>query len=384
MKFGWDCVPISSIAERIDRPEPPIAGQSYRQIGVRLWGEGAYERETIDGGDTKYKFLNKVESGDIIVNKIWARNGSVSLVTPELAGCYCSGEFPLFLPNKEKINPKWFFWITKTRWFWNLCDEKSRGTSGKNRIKPEKFLDINIPLPPLSVQDEIVSKIENLSLKSELISDLRESLLIDAQAMLSSAFHKLIEGAVYKPMSEVAPIVRRQIEITVDGEYPELGARSFGKGIFHKPTLIGAELDWQKLYTVHSGDLVLSNIKAWEGAIAAAGDNDHGRVGSHRYITCVPVEGVSTANYLAFYLLTQEGIEQVQAASPGSADRNRTLAMKRLEKIEVPVPDYDKQLWFNQLQSYVENIKQAQSENATELEALMPSILDKAFKGELI
>ena len=34
--------------------------------------------------------------------------------------------------------------------------------------------------------------------------------------------------------------------------------------------------------------------------------------------------------------------------------------------------------------SYVEKIKQAQSENATELEALMPSILDKAFKGELV
>ncbi|NMS37508.1 restriction endonuclease subunit S, partial [Vibrio parahaemolyticus] len=56
----------------------------------------------------------------------------------------------------------------------------------------------------------------------------------------------------------------------------------------------------------------------------------------------------------------------------------------RLEKIKVPVPDYDKQLWFNQLQSYVEKIKQAQSENEIELEALMPSILDKAFKGELV
>ena len=58
--------------------------------------------------------------------------------------------------------------------------------------------------------------------------------------------------------------------------------------------------------------------------------------------------------------------------------------MARLNKFTVPVPDYDKQLWFNQLQSYVEKIKQAQSENATELEALIPSILDKAFKGELV
>lgn len=134
------------------------------------------------------------------------------------------------------------FWITKTRWFWNLCDEKSRGTSGKNRIKPEKFLDINIPLPPLSVQDEIVSKIENLSLKSGLINELRESLLIDAQAMLSSAFHKLIEDAVYKPMSKVAPLERRKVEIDVNAEYPELGVRCFGNGTFHKPILDGMDV----------------------------------------------------------------------------------------------------------------------------------------------
>ncbi|GAB1083688.1 MAG: restriction endonuclease subunit S [Shewanella algae] len=284
--------------------------------------------------------------------------------------------------NSEICDPKYLYYYLQSSKDYVLVP-LMKGTSNVS-LKVKDIAEVEVFLPPLEKQKEIVNHIDFVISKIEEVKNLRAAMLDDAQAMLSSAFHKIIEGAVYKPMSEVAPIVRRQIEITVDGEYPELGARSFGKGIFHKPTLIGAELDWQKLYTVHSGDLVLSNIKAWEGAIAAAGDNDHGRVGSHRYITCVPVEGVTTANFLAFYLLTQEGIEQVQAASPGSADRNRTLAMKRLEKIKVPVPDYDKQLWFNQLQSYVEKIKQAQSENATELEALMPSILDKAFKGELV
>ncbi|MEI8594460.1 restriction endonuclease subunit S [Photobacterium sp. Hal280] len=284
--------------------------------------------------------------------------------------------------NSEICDPKYLYYYLQSSKDYVLVP-LMKGTSNVS-LKVKDIAEVEVFLPPLEKQKEIVNHIDFVISKIEEVKNLRAAMLDDAQAMLSSAFHKIIEGAVYKPMSEVAPIVRRQIEITVDGEYPELGARSFGKGIFHKPTLIGAELDWQKLYTVHSGDLVLSNIKAWEGAIAAAGDNDHGRVGSHRYITCVPVEGVTTANFLAFYLLTQEGIEQVQAASPGSADRNRTLAMKRLEKIKVPVPDYDKQLWFNQLQSYVEKIKQAQSENATELEALMPSILDRAFKGELV
>ncbi|MCZ0867234.1 hypothetical protein O0V09_18715 [Dasania sp. GY-19] len=91
-----------------------------------------------------------------------------------------------------------------------------------------------------------------------------------------------------------------------------------------------------------------------------------------------------TSDFICFYLLTQEGIEKVREASPGGAGRNRTLGLKKLEKIEVPIPDFGKQLWFNQLQQKVADIKQAQLSNAVELEALMPSILDKAFRGELV
>ncbi|MBB6057103.1 restriction endonuclease subunit S [Tolumonas osonensis] len=377
---------IGDFALQIDRYEPVESGQVYRMLGMRSKIGGPFIRETKSGSEISAAKLNKVKAGDFIYSRLFAWQGSFGLIPEEMDGCYVSNEFPLYELDTSKVIPEylvyWFGLPHVQKMVEADCSGSTPGT--RNRFKEIFFERLDIELPSIEQQKSIVKSIQLLEQKRSAVIDLRSTVLADAQAMLSSAFHKLIEGAVYKPMSEVAPIVRRQIEITVNGEYPELGARSFGKGIFHKPTLIGAELDWQKLYAVHSGDLVLSNIKAWEGAIAAAGDNDHGRVGSHRYITCVPVEGVTTANFLAFYLLTQEGIEQVQAASPGSADRNRTLAMKRLEKIKVPVPDYDKQLWFNQLQSYVEKIKQAQSENATELEALMPSILDKAFKGELV
>jgi type I restriction enzyme S subunit len=383
MTFGWEAVPIGDVTAPIERPEPPEPGVTYRQIGVRLWGEGAYERESMDGGDTQYKALNRVEANDIIVNKIWARNGSVSVVNEALAGCYCSGEFPLFRPNLDELDPKWFYWITKVRWFWNSCDEKSRGTSGKNRIKPHKLLEIEIPLPPIDEQRRIVAKIESLATRIDEAKQLRQAIQTDAQAMLRSAFQQVIEGADYRPMSEVAPIVRRPEKIEPEGEYPELGVRSFGKGTFHKPVLNGIDVGTKKLYNIHSGDLVFSNVFAWEGAIAVVQPEDAGRVGSHRFITCVTEEGITTPEFLCFYLLTDDGIEKVREASPGGAGRNRTLGLKKLEKIEVPIPDYDKQRWFNRLQAQAAAITQAQADNQTELDALLPAILDRAFKGEL-
>jgi type I restriction enzyme, S subunit len=50
----------------------------------------------------------------------------------------------------------------KSRDFWDQCDTKSRGTSGQNRIRPERFLEVEIPLPPLDEQHRIVARIEVL------------------------------------------------------------------------------------------------------------------------------------------------------------------------------------------------------------------------------
>lgn len=271
---------------------------------------------------------------------------------------------------------------------WQELKNKVTGIGGgagnrRIRLKEAVFLQQRIRLPSLGEQQCVVDKLESLEAKIDESEQLRQGILSDGQAMLSSAFHQVIEGVEYRLMSEVAPIVRRPVEIELDGEYPELGVRSFGRGVFHKPTLVGAELDWQKLYRVHAGDLVISNIKAWEGAIAVAREREHNRVGSHRYITCVPRSGVTTPGFLCFYLLTDEGIGQVQTASPGSVDRNRTLAMKRLEKIEVPIPDYEEQIRFSHLQAKVATIQQIQADSRTELDALLPAILGCAFKGEL-
>ena len=72
-------------------------------------------------------------------------------------------------------------------------------------------------------------------------------------------------------------------------------------------------------------------------------------------------------------------MEKIRDASPGGAGRNRTLGLKKLEKIEVPVPNFERQCWFNSLQKKVKLINGVQSSNQIQLDALMPAILDKAI-----
>lgn len=367
----------------IQRGEVPIPGISYRQIGVRLWGEGAYERETIDGSQTQYTQLFRVEAGDIIVNKIWARNGSIAVVTDRLAGCFGSNEFPTYLINQEEMDIKWFHWFTKTPDLWRQCDLLSRGTSGKNRLKPERFLDVEIPLPHLSEQRRIVAQLDAVAEKLDAYRSEAKAHEAELRALLNKVFWQSVKDAPYRPMAKIAPLVRRPIEIDPDSSYPGLGVRSFGRGVFHKQNLVGAELTWQKLFRIEKGDIIFSNIKAWEGAFAVAGEADHGRVGSHRYLTCVPAQDIE-GEFVWFFLQTLQGIEKVQEASPGTADRNRTLGTKALEAIQVPIPEPKKQQAFCALLHQVRKARQLRIEIEMELAKLLPAMLHSAFeKGEI-
>ena len=182
---------------------------------------------------------------------------------------------------------------------------------------------------------------------------------------------------------KLAPLKRRQVRVNLSDEYHELGIRSFGKGTFHKPAVNGAALGTKKIFRIEADDLLFNIVFTWEGAVAVAKQEDHGRVGSHRFLTCVPQEGITTSSFLCFHFLTESGLEQLGEASPGGAGRNRTLGLKALERIQVPIPPLEKQVWFDALQKKLEGINRLQAETAIELNALLPSVLDKAFKGKL-
>lgn len=375
----WPSIALREICEPAKRFEVPQSGQNYRQIGVRLWGEGAYERECIDGSETNYAHLNRVESGDLTVNKIWARNGSIAVVPPVLAGRYVSSEFPTFKLDLDRILPGWMRLITKSREFWRACDEKAQGTSGKNRIKPDQFLSIEVLVPPLAEQHAITAHFDALDDKARQLTTHLDAFDADADHLLAQQFQRIIANAQYRPMAEVAPAVRRPVILDSATTYREVGARSFGKGLFAKPDFDAAQATWQKPVWVEAGDVVFSNIKAWEGAVALADKRHDGCIASHRYITCLPDPKMLVAPFLLYFLLSGEGLERIGRASPGTADRNRTLSLGNLGKVEVPVPALAAQQAFVTLQSTVDALKAHHAVLREASAALVPATLERLF-----
>jgi restriction endonuclease S subunit len=276
--------------------------------------------------------------------------------------------------DREKLDIKFLYYWLKYIPLHNL------GYSRHFKLlKEEKIAFPN----DIDEQRRIVVRIEELIRRAEEARKLAAEREAELDALLQALYSRMIEGVEWKPLKEIASLVRRAVKTKPDGRYEEMGIRSFGKGTFQKPMLTGKQIGNKRIYTIHEGDLVFNNVFAWEKAIAVAKAEDHGRVGSHRFITYVPHEGQATSEFLCHHFLGERGIEDIRAASPGSAGRNRTLGLKKLEKILVPVPEYDEQKRFAEIAKRRQLIQLETAGIEEELKAFHAALLAKAFRGEL-
>ena len=270
-------------------------------------------------------------------------------------------------------------WLTRSASFVELCKAASEGTTNRVRIKENRFLDQQIALPPITEQKAIVTRLDQLAEKSRQVEAHTDAVERDAELLLALRFRDAIADAPLHSMAKVAPLVRREQSIALDESYPELGIRSFGKGTFHKPPLSGIEVGTKRLYRIEPGDLLFSNVFAWEGAIAVAQSIDTGRFGSHRFITCLVDPAATTAEFLRYYFLSDEGLRKIGEASPGGAGRNRTLGLEKLMAIEVPVPPLSVQQAFNRLQAEIAALKAKHASIRVANSALLPATLERVF-----
>ncbi len=385
MKTDWRPTRLGDVLQQIRRSETVQPVKTYDLIGVRLDGAGPFLRETKTGDQISAGQLFRVAAGDFIYSRLFAWRGAFGTIGSRLDGKYVSGEFPTFVADPEQLDVEflklWFLLPPTLRTVESLCSGSTPLT--RNRFKEQFFLKLEIPLPPLAEQQRIVARIDALAARIEEIRSLHSAVMDDLKRMLLGMYEELTNEALSMPMAQVAPIVRRPVEVEPDAEYSELGIRSFGNGTFHKSPQTGLQLGSKRVFQIEPGDLLFSNVFAWEGAIAVVKPEDAGRIGSHRFISCVPKPDLATAEFLRFHFLTPAGLMQIGEASPGGAGRNRTLGLGKLESLGVPVPPLEKQRWFDDLQAKVDAVKCLQAETQAELDALLPAVLDRAFRGEL-
>lgn len=379
----WPKVALGELLQTANEAVRVDRDAEYPNIGIYSFGRGLFAKNPINGMQTSASTLYRVRAGNFIYSRLFAFEGSYGLVEKVFDGYFVSNEYPSFSIDLQRLEPGFLKAYFRFSRVWQDIAMGSKGVGSRRiRVQPDRVLAHRIPLPPLEEQQAVVARLDALAEKTRQLEAHLDAVERDAEHLLALRFRDTIADAPLRKMGEVAPAIRRPVEIDISKSYREVGARSFGKGLFIKPDFDGAEATWQKPVWIKAGDLVLSNIKAWEGAIALAKREHEGCIASHRYITCIPDATRATAEFLAYYLLSEDGLEKIGLASPGTADRNRTLSLGNLGKIEVPVPPLAAQQAFNRLQAEVVALKSRHSALRKANAALLPATLERIFSAE--
>ena len=180
---------------------------------------------------------------------------------------------------------------------------------------------------------------------------------------------------------DILTLKRRAVTIDPLKEYEEIGVRSHGRGIFHKEPILGADLGSKRVFKILPGDLILNNVFAWEGAVAVAGPKERGKIGSHRFMTYTVQKPAEDARYLKYFFLSEFGLALLGQASPGSAGRNRTLAIDRFSELRIPLPKPPEQrriadkldLLIGRVEAAAERVQES---DLDKLASLYPTLVD--------
>jgi type I restriction enzyme S subunit len=384
MKQAWPLVKLGEVLQQVSRQELVDPLREYTTLGVRWYAQGLFAKDKLMGHQIAAPKIYRVEEGDFVYNRLFAWKGSFAVADNTVSNCYVSNEFPCFRSIEGMLDVRYLHTYFRQEPSWTAALGLSSGATptSRNRLKEAAFLSLNVPLPPLEVQRSIVARFDQIQQQLQTVTKLREAIDKDIASLLAVRFRESLKQAPLLPMREIAPLVRRNVQLETNQQYKELGARSFGKGLFVKSDFDADAATWEKPVWIKTGDIVFSNIKAWEGAIGVAKPEHDGFIASHRYLTAVAKPELALPEYLLYYLLSETGLTAVNEASPGTADRNRTTKQSALEAIHVPVPSLAIQRQFVKLKQALEHAAEVRTKQMVNVEAMLPALCNQVLSQQ--
>ncbi|MCI0702279.1 MAG: restriction endonuclease subunit S [Planctomycetia bacterium] len=258
------------------------------------------------------------------------------------------------------------------------------GTTGYAAVRPRNLLKAEIPLPALAEQRRIVSRVDAIAARVAEARRLREEAAAEIDRLCRAIIRDPSAGEpVPTPMRELVRQREPDVVVEQDKDYAFAGVYCFGRGVFRGQEKKGLEFRYDRLTTLQAGDFVYPKLMAWEGALAVVPKECDGLVVSTEF----PVFEIDTKRVLPevldVYFRDPEVWPQLSGKSTGTNVRRRRLNPVDFLKYQFPLPPRHVQERLQRVIHALNTLHPLQSETAAELDALLPSVLNRAFAGEL-
>ncbi|MCO6453565.1 MAG: restriction endonuclease subunit S [Caldilineales bacterium] len=335
-----------------------------------------------------------IKQGDFIFQVTFAWEGAVALASESEDGMYGSTRFPTYRVEEKKCDPNYLLLYFRTPVGRDQLVRISPGSAGRNRVLSLKRIpEVTIPLPPLAEQQRIVARIDALAARIEEAKGLRAGALAEVEKLKDRALFETMNLAGKTIISDFATV---QSGYAFKSQwYSEGGIR-----LVRNANIGHGNIDWTDVkYLPARQANEYERFSLRENDILVSLDRPIISTGvkvvqvQKRDLPSLLVQRVGRIllkgnEVLPEYLFRWfQSPHFTNAIDPGRSLGVPHISQKNIQQISFVPPNIDEQrrivAYLDDLQAKVDAVKRLQADTQTELEALLPSLLDRAFRGEL-
>jgi len=119
--------------------------------------------------------------GDLVFSKIDVRNGAIGLIPDSMSKVVVTSEYPIHRPDPKTVDSRYLALLLRTPNFLALIRRAASGTSGRKRITPDTFRQIEVPLPEPDEQRRMVAAYDKAMRKAAALDAKADALERGAQ-----------------------------------------------------------------------------------------------------------------------------------------------------------------------------------------------------------
>ena len=389
--MSWRTVALGDVCKVIAGQSPE--GKYYNNDGVGIpfyQGKKDFGKVYINPPSVWTTEITKEAIKDDILMSVRAPVGPVNISRENI----CIGRGLAAIRSSEKIDKSYLF-------NYLLSIEKNLiGSSGAvfNSINKGQIEKLEIPLPPLSIQQKIVAKIDAIFAEIDKATAAAEANSKNAEALFQSYLDKLFEEdeISYKKVNikDVCKIgdgnhssKYPKKEEMVESGVPFIRSTNIVNGVLSDKDLVYLTEDKHKeLKKGHlkTGDVLITN-RGEIGKVAIVDERfDNANLNSQiAWLRCNPA---LLNQYMLFFLMSANMKRFYSDTKTGAALQQ--LPIGKIEKIQIPLPSLDAQKArcseFLTIQQKCSLAIFSYENKLIKLSQFKQSILKQAFSGELV
>lgn len=392
----WKETPIGEILTFLDDQIEFDDMAEYITITVKRRHGGLEAREKLFGHQIKTKKQYRLHKDAFIISRVQCWHAAFAIVPDDIPNNMIASQNYDQFEVSSKVDSQFFWWLSHSPQFIETVRDSASGVVIEKMVfNRDAWLQKTLPLPPLNEQRRIVARIEALAGRIAEARSLRQAAAEEGNTLLRSAMRQ-----IFKP--DGAQIV--ELETTCTAIIDNLHSNPVYADNATVPCIRSSDVGWGELFldtarktdedeyarrTVRGepseNDIVL--VREGGGTGKAALVEKHHRFSlGQRVMMLRPDQSKVLPKFFLYQILSPFIYEeQIMEKSKGSASPHLNIGALRKFRFILPPPDGQRRIvaYLEGLSERVHALRRLQAESQAELDALLPSVLDRAFKGEL-